>query len=207
LEYLCYLLYVVKEVQLLSPRSVLDVGCGDGCFLGMLGQEIERRVGIDLSERAIRFARAFHPEVEYRCEDLQHLEEAFDVVTAIEVLEHIRDDKISGFAQALFERVHRDGRLIVSVPTTVVPVNRKHYRHYTVDLLQDQMRGARFKLIKADYIYRNNLLFEQVLRLLNNRSWSVNSAVVRRCLWRFVQKRIVKAVRQDGRHLIAVFKK
>ncbi|RLB71827.1 MAG: hypothetical protein DRH03_05410 [Deltaproteobacteria bacterium] len=207
LEYLCYLSYIVAEVQRLSPASILDVGCGDGRFLGMLDDSIGERLGIDLSARAIGFARAFHPQIDYRCTALSEIKKKFALVTVIEVLEHIPDDQLTNFIMELSGRVESSGRLLVSVPTTVLPVNPKHYRHYTIDLLQKQLRCAPFELLKADYIYRDHHFFELLLRLFNNRWWTLNSRVARRCLWRLLQKRIARATRDDGRHLVALFQK
>src|SRR3954453_21273992 len=45
---------VIGELE--GARRVLDVGCGPGTMLGMLGPEYET-VGIDLSERQIQYAR------------------------------------------------------------------------------------------------------------------------------------------------------
>lgn len=207
LEYLCYLNHLVAEVNRRLPGSILDVGCGDGRFLGLLGEKITRRLGIDLSARAIGFARAFHPHIDYRCAALEEIEEIFDLVTAIEVLEHIPDDQLNGFIKALADRIKSGGELLISVPTTVVPVNRKHYRHYTIKLLREQLQSGPFKFVKADYIYRHHHLFELILRLFNNRLWTLNSALIRRYLWQFTQKRIAPATPGDGRHLVALFNK
>ena len=53
-EYLCYILHIKDIIESLSPYSVLDVGCGEGRFLGLLSNQIVRKVGVDLSERAIQ---------------------------------------------------------------------------------------------------------------------------------------------------------
>ena len=130
-EYLCYLKYAKEIVESLRPSSVLDVGCGTGRFIGLLGDSIHRKVGVDLSERAIAFAKAFHAAtkdagIDFHATDASCIAGDFDVVTAIEVLEHIPDAEVPGFLQTLMSRAKSGGHVLLSVPTTNCPLNRKH---------------------------------------------------------------------------------
>ena len=145
LEYLCYQLHIAKLVEKCHPTSILDVGCGDGRFLGLLSDTIPRRVGVDLSEKAISYAKAFHPDVDYRCVDIKDLDENFDVITCIEVLEHIPEEQLYSFIKNLFRRCNPGGKLIISVPTKILPVNKKHYRHYDLTLLLGQINSTNEK--------------------------------------------------------------
>lgn len=88
--------------------ALLDVGCGppsetmeDGSFLRFLG----RGVGVDLERRTLPF-----PFVQGRIEALPFRSGRFDVVTCIEVIEHVDEP-----ARALDElaRVVRDGGTVI----------------------------------------------------------------------------------------------
>jgi SAM-dependent methyltransferase len=211
LEYLCYMKHIQELVDSLSPDSVLDVGCGDGRFLGMLGQEIRRKVGIDLAERAIDFARAFHPDIEFRVTDASDMSETFDVVLAIEVLEHIPDSQVSEFLQTLTERTAGKGHLIICVPTKVAPLLSKHYRHYDSDLLMQQIETAsvNLKLLRTEYVYkqRGSIFHRFIEKLLQNRFWTVDVYRLRSPLWKYAWKKRRFATARDGRHLVVLFQK
>ena len=169
LEYLCYLAHIKELAYSLNPSSVLDVGCGDGFFVGMLDHGIVRRVGVDLSERAIRFAQAFHPDVKVRAVDACEPDEVFDLVVAIEVLEHVPDNQAGKFLRTLAERTSVGGHVILSVPTTVIPLklNKKHYRHYDFELFKEQLASseAQLEMVRVDYVYRSSRIIELCRRL------------------------------------------
>ena len=81
-----------------DPRSLLDVGCGEGVLTEKWARSLgERRVvGIDLDDPALHaeWAQRTAPNLEYRvmkAENLPFDDDEFDVATAIEVLEHVPD--------------------------------------------------------------------------------------------------------------------
>jgi len=92
-------------------RTILDVGCGDGEFLGWLPGSY-RKVGLDMSWEPL--CRLNIPGVQGTAEALPFTNGAFDLVTCFEVLEHL---PYEAFPIALREiaRVSRK-YIIVSVP-------------------------------------------------------------------------------------------
>jgi 2-polyprenyl-3-methyl-5-hydroxy-6-metoxy-1,4-benzoquinol methylase len=102
-----------------APRSVLDVGCGEGVLTHDWAQRLgdRRIVGIDLDDPKLReeWARRECPNLEYRAEDatsLSFADDEFDMATAIEVLEHVPDPEAT---LAEMARV-AERWLLVSVP-------------------------------------------------------------------------------------------
>ncbi|OSZ65658.1 bifunctional 2-polyprenyl-6-hydroxyphenol methylase/3-demethylubiquinol 3-O-methyltransferase UbiG [Hydrogenophaga sp. IBVHS2] len=84
----------------LSGKRVLDVGCGGGILADAMARQGADVLGIDLSVKALRVAQlhaleASTPRVEYRevsTEDLAAEQPgSFDVVTCMEMLEHVPD--------------------------------------------------------------------------------------------------------------------
>lgn len=100
-------------VRWLPPdiESALDVGCGNGILTNQL-TDVKFVVGIDRSLAALRYVQR------YRCQaDAVHLpfsNETFDLIIAMEVLEHLT---FPAFRQALAEMVRVARRyILVTVP-------------------------------------------------------------------------------------------
>jgi ubiquinone/menaquinone biosynthesis C-methylase UbiE len=107
-------------LELADPQSILDVGCGEGILTRRwAARRPDRRVvGVDLEDPALRAAWAAAGPLAnlelraMRADALAFADDAFDLVTAIEVLEHLPDPEA---ALAEMTRVARQG-LLVSVP-------------------------------------------------------------------------------------------
>jgi len=209
LEYLCYQLHIATLVEKCHPTSILDVGCGDGRFLGLLSDAIPRRVGVDLSDKAISYAKAFHPNVDYRCADIKDLDENFDVVTCIEVLEHIPEEQLCSFVQNLFGRCNSGGKLIISVPTKILPVNKKHYRHYDLTLLLEQFNSAneKYEIEKIEYVFHSPKWMNILLTLTNNKFFVFEPHFLGKRIWKAVWNKYRIATERDGHHLVVCLRK
>ncbi len=103
----------------LDGRRVLDVGCGAGLLcepLARLGGEV---TGVDASPENIAVARA-HAEggelgIDYRSGELSTLGlGTFDLVTCLEVIEHVADKQ--AFIVQLAGHLADDGLMVVSTP-------------------------------------------------------------------------------------------
>ncbi len=102
----------------LEGRTALDVGCGAGLLTEPLARLGARATGVDASPEVIEIARAHAAsvglDIDYRVGDVQQLEGQFDLVTAMEVIEHVADP--AAFIAALAARLARGGLLILSTP-------------------------------------------------------------------------------------------
>ena len=89
-------LQFVERFVDLSGLRVLDVGCGGGILSEALAERGASVLGIDLAESALQAAEAHRAgqAVEYRLESSRETAargEVFDVVTCMEMLEHVAD--------------------------------------------------------------------------------------------------------------------
>lgn len=208
MEYLCYNLQAIKFVLDVTPQSLLDVGCGDGRFLSLVGDQVEKKVGCDLSSRAISFAKAMNPDVDYRCVDVHQIDEAFDVVTAIEVLEHIPDSNLEHFVAKLFDRVKKNGILIICVPSTCMRLSPKHYRHYDEKLLDQHISLPRVTYEKVDSVRifpGRDLVYNLYLRLTSNAIYNLEAYALNKVVWEWIWNRRFSP--KKGLHVISIYKK
>jgi SAM-dependent methyltransferase len=105
--------------QIAGPRSVLDVGCGEGVLTSEWAERLDsgRIVGIDLDDPKLRaeWEKRRRPNLEFRAEEATRLsfaDDEFDMATAIEVLEHVPQPE-----ETLAEMARVSSRwLLVSVP-------------------------------------------------------------------------------------------
>ncbi|MBS0615596.1 MAG: 3-demethylubiquinone-9 3-O-methyltransferase [Verrucomicrobia bacterium] len=79
-----------------EPCDVLDIGCGAGFLSNHLAKEGHLTVGIDLSPSSLEVAKRYDTthSVQYRVADamvLPYSDEQFDVVCAMDILEHVED--------------------------------------------------------------------------------------------------------------------
>ena len=202
LEYMTYMIWVRDQILRIRPRNLLDVGCGDGRLCSLLEAWSGRYVGVDLSEQAIAFARAFNPGAEFIVGSASDVPGTFGVVACVEVLEHIPDQDLAGFVASLREKVSPQGGLLVSVPTIVRPVSPKHYRHYTLELLREHL-GAYFDIVSHVYLCRCGYQTDLLNRLLSNRLFILHWSKLRRWVWKVHSARYFYAQSTNGAHLAA----
>jgi len=113
-------LQYVERAAALLDKPVLDVGCGGGILSEAMARAGARVLGIDLSQAVLDVAELHALEgkvaVEYRAIAAEELAQerpgAFDLVTCMEMLEHVPDPAAA--VKALAALVKPGGDLIVS---------------------------------------------------------------------------------------------
>lgn len=151
-----YLSILKTNVSLLKPftgQRLLDVGCGDGRFCYELRRENVEIYGIDYSNRAIAFAKAFNPSGQFLVGNVTELnyDNFFDIIALIEVLEHIPLDEINICIASLKKQLKPGGRLLLSVPSVNLPLQKKHYQHFTPEMLLRHFKDGFNLIIKKGH--------------------------------------------------------
>ena len=104
----------------LAGKRVLDVGCGGGILAESMAAREAEVVGIDLSEKALKVAKLHLLEsgikVDYRLIAVEQLSQVsaqhFDVITCMEMLEHVPNP--ASTVKACAELVNPGGRVFFS---------------------------------------------------------------------------------------------
>ena len=90
----------IESIASIDGRQVLDVGCGGGILADAMARRGAQVLGIDLADKALKVAQLHALEVgtrgvKYRAVSAEALAaeqpESFDVVTCMEMLEHVPD--------------------------------------------------------------------------------------------------------------------
>ena len=110
----------IDERAPVAGRRILDVGCGGGILAEALARRGAQVTGIDLGEAPLAVARLHGIEsgvaVDYRCMAAEALADeapgTFDVVTCLEMLEHVPDP--AAVVRACAELVKPGGHLFFS---------------------------------------------------------------------------------------------
>lgn len=159
-------------------RRILDVGCGTGTMLGYLARYGEAQ-GIDADEEAVRFCmeRGVHNVQQVTGPMLPFADCTFDLVTLLDVLEHIDDDL--GTLRELHRVLRPGGMLLVSVPAYPFLWGAQdeisnHKRRYVARQLRNRLAEAGFRVRKLSYF--NTLLFPIIAAIRLARPYRAGSA-------------------------------
>lgn len=108
---------LLEQIKSMKPRSLLDVGAGEGFILDVLDKKknVKKLEGIEYTDKALKLAKKLHPHLLIKkgnIYDLPYKDNSFDLVVCTEVLEHL-EDPTKALAELL--RVTRK-HVILSVP-------------------------------------------------------------------------------------------
>jgi 2-polyprenyl-6-hydroxyphenyl methylase/3-demethylubiquinone-9 3-methyltransferase len=102
----------------LEGKTALDVGCGAGLLAEPLARLGATVTGLDAAPELIAAARAHSAaqglKIDYRVGELAELEGQYDLITCMEVVEHVADP--AAFVKDLGRRLAPGGLLILSTP-------------------------------------------------------------------------------------------
>lgn len=168
--------------------SLLDLACGAGGITIILEKALKPKetVGLDISSAMISAAKenGRAKNITWLCQDLfsYNPEKKFDLVTCIDIVEHIEDDlgtlkKIATLGQNILIKVPMedsvlDNKIIRTLkirdPWKENEIRYGHIHHYNEKQLLELFDKAGLKIIKQSYIPlpKRSRLFYEILRVV-----------------------------------------
>lgn len=151
--------------------NLLDVGFGWGVLEKKIANFVDINVsGIDISTEAVRYAKA-NLRGSFKTGnifDVPFEKNEFDIVVALDVLEHIRPSKVFSAYKEIYRVLKQNGIFIVTIPINEGlekmvkrgsnPVS--HIRVYTSDVIKAELKLADFKVIKTEFRFAFRKLYK-----------------------------------------------
>jgi 2-polyprenyl-3-methyl-5-hydroxy-6-metoxy-1,4-benzoquinol methylase len=186
--------YKVKScLENMRGDSLLDLACGDGLMTEMFSAHMNRIVGVDANGSHLNKAKKRVPQAEFHESLIENLsiEEKFDSVTMLDLLEHVVDP--IQVLQKAASFLNPNGVLIVHVPNANA-INRRlavlmgtlescdeltpfdleiagHRRSYTLETLCSEVTKSGLKVVNTDGIFYKMLSTAQMDWFLKNGLW------------------------------------
>lgn len=109
---------------------LLDIGIGRGEMLSSMKRwGFVNSAGVDISESTVNHCLDLGLECELTDDTaawLRQRPDSFDLITLIDVLEHVRKEDIPGFLSSIRDSLKDKGRLIIQVPNMQAPESYLH---------------------------------------------------------------------------------
>ena len=145
--------FIFQLLDGISFTTVLDAGCGTGVLLSQIQKKYPHiePTGSEYSLHGLEFAKKRLPNAEFAVLDLSitNLGRKFDLITCIDVLEHINDDRAA--LKNLLAMAA--GYLVLSVPLgplfKVEAERMGHVHGYSRAELEGKIRAAGFDIVKT----------------------------------------------------------
>jgi SAM-dependent methyltransferase len=162
--------------------TVLDLACGCGYGTAHLAEAPRRLViGLDQSVEATEYGRDHYASSRLRflrgsATDLPFQSQSVDAVVALEMIEHVQDDK--GVLAEAYRLLKPGGVCVLSTPNRLVtgtvdkPSNPYHVREYTPDEFRALLRQSfcEFSLYGQDLTPASQVCTENMARIWHNLS-------------------------------------
>ena len=175
---------VANFINSYNNPKVLDIGCGLGYLLMSLNTKY--KFGLEASKYACDSIKEYEQNIKIfnlNSDDLNNVEETFDIIVAYHVIEHVNDPV--KFLQNIKSKLNKGGKLIIGTPligTFISNFFSKNYRLYNegheilfnIRSLKKLHQDNGFKIVNVEkpFFKTDYFTFQNILRLFDNKKIS-----------------------------------
>jgi SAM-dependent methyltransferase len=175
-----FLISLIGENKELSKKRILDFGAGSGTYADMLK---ENGVSADCLEPDEVLYRQLQKKGYKTYKDINELQpNSYDVIYALNVLEHIEDDE--AVVTALTTALRKGGKLIIYVPAFQIlftSMDKKvgHFRRYRKKALSSHAQKASLKVNSLYYCDPLGFCAALAFKYIGNKDGTISSSAVK----------------------------
>ena len=171
--------YIFLKIRKFIKGDVLEVGAGIGSFTKNYSHLVKKITlsEIDGDNLSVIIKKFKDTKFNFTSEETKNLNQTFDTIMYLNVLEHIKDD--IGEIEKAFSKLNKNGNLIILVPAHNELYSKfdeaiGHHRRYKVDFFS-KVNIKNSKLQKLEYLdstgyflyYLNKMFFKEEVYPLN----------------------------------------
>lgn len=166
---------VSRIVEELNPKIVLDVGGGDGRLTNILESICPKAINVDFDTFALSLARSKSRNqivIPADAVNLPFQPDSIDVICCVETLEHNSYETAIRIVEEFYRVLKKGGMLVLTMPSTNIPVTPKHYLHYNPEILSKLL--VNYSNFSIDGLEKANVgHMGYLLKLTSNRYWTI----------------------------------
>ena len=184
----------IKEIFMQIPHkavSILDLGIGQGFVEELLTKTNIKYglTGIDISKHSISRAKKLF-NGDFRARNVTEIDKIFkslkfDVILALELLEHINPSEVFILYNKIYKLLKPDGKLILSIPINEglkeMETNpNAHVRDYTFSIISAELELNGFKIIDKKFLYAFDKYYKlkKIISKVFINKWTPNSLII-----------------------------
>ena len=170
-----------------DKKTILDLGLGYGYLeieLDNKRKDLELS-GIDISKTAITLIKK-KIKGTFKQGSISKIpfNKKFDVVIALEILEHISASDIFSVYKEIKKFIKKDSQLIISVPINEKYTNKhnpnRHLRRYTKKLIKTELQLAGFSVVKTKelFAFKKLYILKKIISNAVKNKWKPNVIII-----------------------------
>ena len=192
---------IIQLLRVQSSSKILEVGFGNGSFLGFLKRENYTFEGVESNKLLVDLALNKNFSAFHSMNDIEK-NKKYDFIMLFDVIEHIDSEQVEGFLKKLSNHLKDNGKIFMRFPNGASPLGLAnqhgdvtHCNIITISKLNYWCYNSNLRVMfsRGDplpFIFKHNLIkmpsrlfklllysiFERLIRLISNQSKGVLSS-------------------------------